>query len=548
MIKKGSLVKVLLLVSMCISLAFSAFMILKSNKSNNNVELQTGIEEEVSNLEDFDLDEGMLDDLISYDANQIISATTRIIDVVLINPNDRTVFTESLAQNFVKRFNDNISDNYLSVHEYYYVMSRGRINLWANVYICQVDKDVAYYANYGSSNAATEDYMWEQARHFGNAQLVSNNYGGIFDAKCIILPCERASTNNVLSWPHAYSVGIMTLPYNKADVPTLTHESLHMLGLLDLYTNNGQDVVSSYDIMCDTYNGNVSLSAYYRQKLGWISKSNYSESNESGVQTISSDGTYTLNVNTSTTGVIAYEFGKRRADSFYIEYRKNSSTFENYMYGSGLLVYRINSVAQGNLKYDQSGLYSMYVFSANGKKLDKRNGYIKSGKSIGSIDPNSSMALTYSDGAKSTFIISNIVENNNGTITFTISSNGSSYFGETMYSMAEIKSLAVGSMTNAISAIAEVTINPIGTGKKILLNFNDVHSQSPSNTISNIVQGITNKVRESYEANGGLESIRNGINFTINGTTVSSVIERIASSETVSRIKSIADRIASFFR
>lgn len=542
-----NLIKIAMFAVISLLLIVSIVFIINTNNSNAIIK-ETNMQ--INNLEDVndELNNG-LDDLLKIgeglDTSETLSLTTRIIDVVLINASDKIVFSNSLANDFNKRFNDNVDDDFLSVHEYYYTMSRGSVDLWANIRVCQTDKNLEYYSTKNSSNALSEMVLWEEARHFGNQDLVSNDYGVDIDAKCIILPCERGAVGD-LSWPHAYFMGLMCLPYNKADVPTLVHESLHMLGLYDLYTSGTREVVSTYDIMCDTYNGNASLSAYYRNKLGWISKGNYGSGNDA-IKVLSDDGTYTLNINTSQTGIIAYEFGKRKADLFYVEYRKNSNTFDNGVYGSGLLVYRINTAAQGNLNYDSSGLYSMYVFSSTGGTVTRYNGYVKSGKSIGFINETSSLALTYSDGERSSFVINNIVENPNGTITFSITSNDSAYQGEMLYSLDEFKSFAIAKIVSAMSAISEIFINPISVGKKIVIEFVATDGLI-NNKINKAVDIIVEKIKEVYEEYGGIDAIKNGIDYVINGITSSNIIEEITNSETVSKIKSIANRITDFFK
>lgn len=531
----------------------SCFIIINGNASKK-AQLDVDANEVVENQvisQSKNIDEDEVADLLDYQLSNFgVSGdeqTTRIIDVVLINATDNAVFTDALAQDFVKRFNENIDNDYLSVHEYYYIMSRGKVNLWANVRVSQSNENKAFFADKSYSNLTEEDAIWITERYRNDTRLVSENYGALYDAKCSILPCERPVNNNYMSWPHAWFAGLMLLPYNKADVPTIVHESLHMMKLHDLYTNNGVKAVSSFDIMSDTYNGNVSLSAYYRKELGWISESDYSDFNNTAIETISQDGRYTLNVNTSPNGVIAYKFGTRRADAFYVEYRKNSNTFENGIYGSGLVVYRINKVASGNLKYNDSGLYSMYVFSNDGTSLDKWNGLIKAGKSIGSVEENSKLALKYSDGEQALFVITDIVENANGTISFSIKSNSSEYEGDTLYSMSEFKLWASNKLTEVMTGVSEIVINPVGFGNKIIIAFKGYNLTDLTEQTIELLQTISQKVTTIMERNGGVEAIRNGIDYIVNGTAYSNLVNVISSADAVSAIQSIMDRIAGLF-
>lgn len=482
-----------------------------------------------------------------------------IISVVLIEPSNETVFNDYLVEDFNDRFNENSENSYLSVHEFYKIMSKGKLNVWANIYLCKVDHTTEYYADKKKSNAIEELFYWEEARRSSNAHLVSKDYG-MPDAKCIILPCKRGSTSD-LSWPHANFTGIMTLPYNKADVPTLSHESLHMKGLYDLYTNSYDECVQTYDCMCETYNGYVSLSAYHRSALGWISKSSFSDSRNTEIETIKKDGRYTLNVNTSSNGTIAYSFGKRGADEFYIEYRKESNTFEKYVYGSGLLVYRINKYARGNLNYDSSGLYEMYVFSNDGARLTNYNGYIEQGKSLGSVDTSHKMALSYSDGSKVPFVINDIVENDNGTISFTITANGAEYekgFSLSNYSTDEVVEGAMNVFFKVASVVGGAIVNPKGTiksaGNALAVWVDDYVNKKISIPLayskvlfSSIVSSIENVYENALVAGGSIATLTGEVVDYISAgiATVYQIVEE-ATSTIVSSVNTAIDKISEY--
>lgn len=519
------------------------------------VDALTSLNEYIKNIDVDNLNPIDLQDDIDEQVD-VMATRTWIIDVVLINTNDTERFDEELAQDFNQRFNENIDNNFLSVHEFYDVMSEGNLNVWANIYVCNLNKPLSYIEDEVGKNLISETLLWEQARWQGNATLISENYG-LVNAKCNILPCRRGTTDEV-SWPHAYQAGpLMTLPYNKADVPTLCHESLHMLGLKDFYTNSGADVVATYDVMCETYNGNVSLNAYSRMQLGWLTASATNDSVASDVERIKTDGRYTLNVNTSSSGTIAFSFGNRNSDVFYVEYRKSSKTFESRVSGSGLLVYRINQSASGNLNYAKSGLYEMYVFSSTGYGLSDYNGYIKAGKSIGSATESSRLKLTYSDGSSSAFVISNIVENSNDTISFTISSNGDDYTQNGGFITAnELKQTAVKTLISAVALVSGIVYNPVGTLSSIyqeLLISIDAKINEIKTSIKASVYAMNEVVRTiqaSYEKNienGGLaETISNGIDYIKDGVQSACQSSTITSSMIVSQLQSIKYRLLNF--
>ncbi len=509
-------------------------------------------------IKNIDVDNFNLLDLKAVEAVEPVANKKWIIEVVLINANDAITFDDKLANDFCNRFNENIDNDFLSVHEFYSEMSKGKLDVWANVYLCNLDKPLSYFEDEVGKNLIEETLLWESARWKGNATLISGDYG-VVNAKCNLLPCRRGTSGQV-SWPHAYAVGpLMTLPYNKADVPTLCHESLHMLGLSDLYSNDGKNVVQTYDVMSETYNGNVSLSAYSRQSLGWIGSSKSNDSVVSEVESIVADGTYTLNVNTASKGIIAYSFGNRNSDVFYIEYRKSSKTFERRVNGSGLLVYRINKQMKGNLDYKKSGLYEMFVFSSGGYDLTDYNGYIKAGKSLGTATESGRLKLTYSDGFSSNFVITDIVENGNDTITFKISSNGDKYLKNGgIITCSELKQLAINSFLSVVAGISNFIYNPVGSinslAQEVLISI-DVKIDEIKNNLNSanlLANEILLKLQSSYEESvkgGGVSgALGGGIDFIKDG--VQSAYSKITnnSSSLVSQLESLKDRISNYFK
>lgn len=509
-------------------------------------------------IKSIDIENFNLESLQDIEMAETMANRKWIIDVVLINANDSVTFDDKLAKDFCTRFNENIDNNFLSVHEFYSIMSKGKLDVWANVYLCNLDKPLSYFEDEVGTNLIEETLLWESARWKGQATLISENYG-IVNAKCNLLPCRRGTTDQV-SWPHAYPAGpLMTLPYNKADVPTLCHESLHMLGLSDLYSKEGKNVVQTYDVMSETYNGNVSLSAYSRQSLGWIDSSKSNDGVTSEVEKIMADGTYTLNVNTASEGTIAYTFGNRNCDVFYIEYRKSSTTFERRVSGSGLLIYRINKQMDGNLSYKKSGLYEMYVFSNSGYDLTDYNGYIKAGKSLGSATENSKLKLTYSDGFSSNFVITDIVENSNNTISFKISSNGDDYLknGGIMTS-SELKQFAINTLTEVLVELSSFVYNPVGSinslAQEVLISINAKIDEIKHdlNSAKLLTNEILSKLQYSYEEsvkNGGsIAVISSGIDYIKDGiqSAYSKLVD--SSSSLVSQLEALKDRLKEFFK
>ncbi|HQO09558.1 MAG TPA: M6 family metalloprotease domain-containing protein [Clostridiales bacterium] len=127
-------------------------------------------------------------------------------------------------------------------------------------------------------------------------------------------------------------------PENQNTVRTLSHEMFHAVGAPDLYHYNfdGMTPAGPWDIM---ESGFGHMSAYMKRYYGnWISS----------IPQISTSGQYTLNPLTSSTNncyMIKPDSGSN--DSYVIEYRKRiDNTFEKYIPGSGLVVYKVNELYQ----------------------------------------------------------------------------------------------------------------------------------------------------------------------------------------------------------
>ncbi|HNX86415.1 MAG TPA: M6 family metalloprotease domain-containing protein [Bacteroidales bacterium] len=126
-------------------------------------------------------------------------------------------------------------------------------------------------------------------------------------------------------------------PETQVAVNTLCHEMFHALGAPDLYhyTDNGIDPVGAWDLM---QSGSGHMGAYMKWKYTnqtWITD----------IPVITTSGEYTLHplragYNTS------YKIPSPNSETqfFIVEYRKKQGTFEGTLPGSGLLVYRIDTL------------------------------------------------------------------------------------------------------------------------------------------------------------------------------------------------------------
>lgn len=270
---------------------------------------------------------------------------------------------------------------------------------------------------------------------------MDGNSDGIIDNIILVIDGEAVDMSSPI-WPRAFSANGIKLNGLSADrvniqnstqlfenqitgaEGVLCHEFLHSLGYPDLYRNKRTGTpVGAWDIMASN---SVFLQyplAYYRSAVsGWLDSEDITES-----------GTYTLSPASSDSGNRLYILKTPLSDTefFAVEYRKQGKRYSNEMdvkiYGTGLVVYRINTEQDGNFKGDQD---EIYVFRPEETALDAGEGDLfrsnyggeNAPDSVGSLDWNADItdgALVYSNGTNSGIRISDIVMNEDS-LTFSV--------------------------------------------------------------------------------------------------------------------------------
>lgn len=188
----------------------------------------------------------------------------------------------------------------------------------------------------------------------------------------------------------------------------LAHEFLHGLGYPDLYTVDGSYPVGNWDIMGGVDYGMSYPLAYLRMYFTrWLT-----------IDTVTTSQTITLDTQDKGDGHPAYILKSPLSNQevFVVEYRKKDyadDTYDRFIGGSGVIVYRINKAVSSlsNLYYSEKGVY---VFRPQGSESDYGNAYLssESGRTaIGASDMTKGLtdgALTFSDGSNSGIVISEV--------------------------------------------------------------------------------------------------------------------------------------------
>ena len=358
---------------------------------------------------------------------------------------------DSLSEyNFMQEYTEtiismcNAKDTFHSLSGYIDAISYG--NMQVTSYFPQMqDNSITPYV---MSSAETNYFTCEQIaiEILKNVTIPKNipmdaNADGVVDNIILVIDGAASDMTSPL-WARAFSLSGMQLnglAVNRVNIQNsaqlfenqitgaegvLCHEFLHSLGYPDLYRNDRTGTpVGLWDIMASN---SVFLQyplAYHRSKI-----SNWLDSED-----ITTSGTYTLYPASCDHGNRLYLLKTSLSDTefFAVEYRKQGAKYSDELdakiYGTGLLIYRVNTEADGNFKSHQD---EIYVFRPEETALDAGEGNLylsnyggtNAPASVGSLDRNATIkdgALVYSTGTNSGILISDITINEES-LTFSV--------------------------------------------------------------------------------------------------------------------------------
>ncbi|MBP7867413.1 MAG: M6 family metalloprotease domain-containing protein [Acidobacteria bacterium] len=264
--------------------------------------------------------------------------------------------------------------------------------------------------------------------------VIDGNNDGQVDNVCFIIKGDPGGWSDLL-WPHMWSLYSVNATINNKRVYTynfqlqnalkssgvgvLCHEMFHSIGAPDLYhySYDGLVPVGPWDLMEQDANPPQHMGAYMKFRYGnWIAS----------IPEITTSGTYVLNPQTSSTGN-CYKIKSPNTTSqyFVLEYRKRSGTFEAGLPGDGLLIYRVNTAADGDGNADGPP-DELYLYRPGG--TTSANGTVTSahfseGTGRTAFNDNSSPACFLADGSKGGLDIS-AVSTAGTTISFYVNVGG----------------------------------------------------------------------------------------------------------------------------
>lgn len=446
--------------------------------------------------------------------------------VIYVRFADQTEFTKSIYY-YPDRFNNSAtgvnsvynyfkeaSYNNLEVNSTFYPISNGSTivsyqDIHESGYYMPINSCPIGY-NGQTEKQSREDSLIIRAINGVKSQIpatldIDNNNDSFVDNVCLIIRGNLTASYGLL-WPHkgvlhpraAYINGKRVFNYNihieqvieEKGVGVICHEMNHSLGAPDLYHKIVQgspcEPIGKWCLMAYDQNPPQHMCAYVKYRYNnWITE----------IPAITESGTYTLNPLTSATNNCFKIAIKGSTEFLVLEYRKRTGTFENSVYGSGMVVYRVNERKSGN-KPNSDGIYEfggkndmIYAFRPNGSLQDEGNieiSFLSALSGRDSFNNNTNPYCFTSDGALGNIFIKNIKEIN-GCLTFDVRfCDGTDIVKSNTNNLPEVtnasnsiitqNTVVVKSTDNVIfEAANEVTLNPgfeVASGGVFEINMN----------------------------------------------------------------------------
>lgn len=364
--------------------------------------------------------------------------------VVYIHFSDEAEFTDDTIT-YWNMFN-NKTTGYSSMYNYYKEVSYNALGIstyfypktTSTVISYQDSHDRNYYKPYdastntegyqggdnGTERTNREHALLRNAVNYVASQVPTSlnldyNNDGYVDNVCFVVSGGVTAWATLL-WPHRWSLYSLTANINgkrvydynfqvrnsllSSGVGVLCHEMFHTLGAPDLYhySQDGFNPCGRWDIMANNTNPPQHMTTFMKYRYGeWISN----------IPKITTNGRYTLKPVVSTTNN-CYRINSPNSTTEYamLEYRRKTGTFENSIYSSGLIIYRINSLADGDGNADGPP-DEVYVYRPNGDTANDGSistGYFRSGSGRTNFNNLTNPFSFLSDGTDACFDIYNI--------------------------------------------------------------------------------------------------------------------------------------------
>lgn len=157
--------------------------------------------------------------------------------------------------------------------------------------------------------------LWDY-NSYSNMVSVSEEGSTYQSGEYIQLTCNYENANGLILYRGEDNLPILS-------TGKICHETMHALGLKDLYRSNQSSKVYYMSLMGKHLSPiGQYISVKERESLGWLDKNQ--------VRTIDGSGTYTLSVASAQNGVVAYKRDLPNGKTLYLEYRRFDENGNKY--------------------------------------------------------------------------------------------------------------------------------------------------------------------------------------------------------------------------
>ena len=289
------------------------------------------------------------------------------------------------------------------------------------------------------------------------------------------------------AWVSTYNLQLAEDGDMSEDLSVFCHETMHSLGLPDLYRYSYDgDPVGVWDMMNENDEGTY-VTTHIRNRHGYVKVEGNTWSSELTV--IDKTGSYELNLVSTNTGIRSYKINTEDENQFIqLEYRGSSGdVYDSKLPYDGLLISRINLKYEGNEGED--GIQDeYYIYRPNEDMTEGGGGYIDNAaiqpcaglinctNKFGNSSVASSLrtgAIALEDNTNTRIIVKNVEYSGVNKIKFSVFLNGESVY---------IENTDISGLVND-----EIEIKPVFLGSKMPTTYTSSDDSIASVNSSGVV-------------------------------------------------------------
>lgn len=430
--------------------------------------------------------------------------------------NDSSTVESVSIYNYIK----NVSYRQMFVQSHYFPKPDGE-----QIYSYQDSFTRAYYMPYSANNLIgyqnndtinerriREHALLARAIEYVKDSIPTNldldyNEDGRVDNVSFVVKAQIGDWADLL-WPHRWSLYSDSVTINDLRVwdfnflithpsyfsaATMSHELLHTLGFPDLYRYDYSGTpIGKWDIMASTTTPPQQTNMYMKWKYGhWIDD----------IPEITMEGFYTLYPNQSHKEGSVYKIASPISDEYFIlEYRKKELPFDATISTGGVVIYRINTLSDGNASTNSEDIFDEVYAYRYGGTIETEGSvnvaaFFQNSNLMNHFNPWSNPNPFLTDGSVCFFELNQFSSNHGDSITF--------YYNPNPVSVQEHKTVD-----------QSIRIYPIPSTGTVHVQFlNDDFTQTPYSMVDIYGKRVQSGIFTELNNNIDISMLATGIYF-----------------------------------